>query len=95
MKVDYCTFEYDDNWFGEITIKDDNTEKNIDVEIVGGDDSNIPEDGKQALEFFLDNYKKYKEVLLEKIVDYYDLLKVNWGPDEERFPDLKESKDIY
>lgn len=51
-----------------------------------------------ALEFFIDNYDKYKEVILEAVYDYYDYRKSAWGgddPDDPKYPVVKNAEEVY
>lgn len=100
MKVDYTKFEYEasgKSWYGEITINTNGTLKEIYVRMY--DDTNekgkIPQAGKDALEFFIDNYDKYKEAILEAVYDYYDYRKSAWGGDDPKYPDVKNAEEVY
>ena len=100
MKVDYTKFEYEasgKSWYGEITINTNGTLKEIYVRMY--DDTNekgkLPQAGKDALEFFIDNYDKYKEVILEAVYDYYDYRKSAWGGDDPKYPDVKNAEEVY
>ena len=60
MKVDYTKFKYMDaveSWFGKITVNTNNTSKEISVRIIDDMDDlgKLPQAGKDALEFFIDN----------------------------------------
>ena len=100
MKVDYTKFEYEasgKSWYGEITINTNGTLKEIYVRMY--DDTNekgkLPQAGKDALEFFIDNYDKYKEVILEAVYDYYDYRRSAWGGDDPKYPDVKNAEEVY
>ena len=103
MKVDYTKFKYSDaveQWYGEITINTNDTSKKIKVRIIDDLDDlgKLPQAGKDALEFFIDNYDKYKEVILEAVYDYYDYRKSAWGgddPDDPKYPDVKNAEEVY
>ena len=103
MKVDYTKFEYMDaveSWFGKITVNTNNTLKEISVRIIDDlDDLGVlPQAGKDALEFFIDNYDKYKEAILKAAYEYYDERKTTWGgddPDEPMYPDVKNAEEVY
>ena len=95
--VDYSKFEHPyehGNWHGEISVKDGNSSKKIDVEIQSGDDGNIPDTSKKTLEFFLNNYEKYKEALSETIFEYYQQCREDWGatePDDSDYPEVENA----
>ena len=103
MKVDYTKFKYMDaveSWFGKITVNANNTSKEISVRIIDDlDDLGVlPQAGKDALEFFIDNYDKYKAAILEAVYEYYDERKTKWGgddPDEPMYPDVKNAEEVY
>ena len=100
MKVDYTKFEYEasgKSWFGEITINTNGTLKEIDVRMYydSNEKGKIPQAGKDALEFFIDNYDKYKEVILEAVYDYYDYRRSAWGGDDPKYPDVKNAEEVY
>lgn len=94
MKVDYSKFERDESLYGEVTVKDiDGSEKTIKVELVENEDEEIPEAEKETLEFFIDNYLKYKQFLLKPIFEYYQKCRKAWGaaaPDDRKFPEISE-----
>ena len=74
MKVDYSKFgrEFEwENWFGEVDINDGDRVNTVSVEISQGEDNEIPEELKKKLEFFIENYHRYKEVLSDPIFKYY------------------------
>ena len=104
MKVDYTKFEYVGRnlyaWFGTITVNTNGTSKEISVCIYDDSDNRgvLPQAGKDALEFFIDNYDKYKEAILEAVYDYYDYRKSAWGgddPDEPMYPDANSAEEVY
>ena len=100
MKVDYTKFKYSDaveQWYGEITINTNDTSKKIKVRIIDDLDDlgKLPQAGKDALEFFIDNYDKYKEAILEAVYDYYDYRKSAWGGDDPKYPDVKNAEEVY
>ena len=103
MKVDYTKFKYMDDvesWFGKITVNTNNTSKEISVRIIDDLDDlgKLPQAGKDALEFFIDNYEEYKKAILEAVYDYYDYRKSAWGgddPDDPKYPDVKNAEEVY
>ena len=57
------------------------------------EDEEIPEAEKETLEFFIDNYLKYKQFLLKPIFEYYQKCRKAWGvaaPDDRKFPEVSE-----
>ena len=79
---------------------DGDTLKAVMVEIQPGNCASIPEAAKETLEFFFDNYSKYKEVLAEAILEYYYECKASWGPDDPddpddpKFPEVKDEEEL-
>ena len=100
MNVDYSRLKRKNknaNWLGPISFNDGNTVKDIMVEIQPGNCAGIPEAAKEVLEFFFDNYPKYKEVLAEPILEYYFECKSSWGPDDPddpMFPEVKDAEEL-
>ena len=99
MKVDYSKFERDESLYGEVTVKDiDGSEKTIKVELVENEDEEIPEAEKETLEFFIDNYLKYKQFLLKPIFEYYQKCRKMWGAiasDDQKFPEISDINKMY
>ena len=100
MKVDYSRLKRKNknaNWIGPISFNDGNTVKDITVEIEPGTCADIPEAAKEVLEFFFDNYPKYKKALAEPILEYYYECKYSWGPDDPddpKFPEVKDAEEL-
>ena len=87
-KIDFSTFkkseyEYDYSMFGNIKINDGGVIKDISVELCPDDDDKIPDSSKEALQFFVDNYEKYREIYLPTMLKYYQDLRSCLGYDEE------------
>lgn len=99
MKVDYSKFERDESLYGEVTVKDfDGSEITIKAELVENEDEEIPEAEKETLEFFVDNYLKYKQFLLKPIFEYYQKCRKAWGAiaaDDRRFPEISDMNKMY
>jgi len=98
MKVDYSKFERDESLYGEIIIDDDGNKRKLKVELVENEDEEIPESEKETLEFFLNNYSKYKEFLLKPIFEYYQKQRKAWGavePDDPKFPEVNDMSKMY
>ena len=103
MKVDYTKFEYEasgKSWYGDIIVNTNGTLKEIAVRMYDDkkEKGKLPQAGKDALEFFIDNYDKYKEAILEAVYDYYDECKTTWGgddPDDPKYPDVKNAEEVY
>ena len=97
MKVDYSKFgrEFEwENWFGEVDVNDGESVNTISVEISQGEDDKIPEESKKKLEFFIDNYQKYREFLLEPIFKYYKSRRATLGindPNDSLYPEVENS----
>ncbi|MBR5372533.1 MAG: hypothetical protein IK130_10005 [Oscillospiraceae bacterium] len=77
MKIDFSKFheseyQYDDSIYGVITLNDGGVQKDIDVEICPDDDEKIADSSKDELQFFVDNYEKFREVYLEALLCYYE-----------------------
>jgi len=98
MKVDYSKFELGINFCADVIIEDGGTEKTIEAQIQPDQKHEIPESGKEKLEFFLDNYSKYKQFLLVPIFEYYQDRRNEWGatePDDELYPEVKDMNKMY
>ena len=97
MSIDYSKFEFGKrthNWFGKIRLDDPDIKKEISVEISSAEDYSLPESGKASLEFFLENYPKYKQIMLEAILEYYQDRRDEYGIDDPDDPDMPEVNDI-
>ena len=97
MKIDYSTFEFGQrshNWYGKIKLDDPDVKKEISVAISPADDYSLPDSGKAFLEFFLENYPKYKQILLEAILEYYQDRRDEYGIDDPNDPDMPEVNDV-
>ncbi len=86
--IDFSTFkkseyEYDYSIFGMITVNDSGVMREIDVEIEPDDDDEIADSSKQALQFFADNYDKYREIYLNAVLEYYQDSRSQLGYDSE------------
>lgn len=98
MIVDYSKFERGINFCADVIIEDGGSEKTIEAQIQPDQKHEIPESGKETLEFFLDNYSKYKQFLLEAIFEYYQDCRDEWGatePDDELYPEVKDMNKMY
>ena len=98
MKVDYSKFELGINFCADVIIEDGGSEKTIEAQIQPDPKHEIPESGKEKLEFFLDNYSKYKQFLLVPIFEYYQACRNEWGatePDDELYPEVKDMNKMY
>ena len=95
--VDYSKFEREfdwENWFGKVNINDGECDNTIIVEISQGVDDRIPEEAKKELEFFIENYPKYKETLSEPIFKYYKSRRATLGitdPDDSLYPEIENA----
>ena len=69
--------------FGKIKINDGGVMKEISVELCPNDDDKISDSSKEALQFFVDNYEKYREIYLPTMLKYYQNLRSCLGYDEE------------
>ena len=86
--IDFSTFkkseyEYDYSIFGMITVNDGGVMREINVEIEPDDDDEIADSSKQALQFFADNYDKYRQIYLEAVLEYYQDRRSQLGYDSE------------
>ena len=96
MNVDFNKFEFGKrtlNWFGKIKLDDPDIKKELKVEISSADDNSLPDSAKESLAFFLDNYEKYKQILLESIFEYYQDRRDEYGIDDPNDPDMPEVND--
>ena len=97
MIIDYSKFgrEFEwENWFGEVDINDGDRVNTVSVEISQGEDNEIPEELKKRLEFFIENYHRYKEVLSEPIFKYYKSKRATLGitdPNDPLYPEIKDA----
>ena len=98
MKVDYSKFESGVYLHGKVVIEEEDSNKEITAQLEPDDNGEIPDVEKKTLEFFLDNYSKYKQFLLEPIFEYYKECRDEWGdvePDDELFPEVKDKNKMY
>ena len=84
MKIDFSTFherdnKYDQRIFGKITVDDGGFQREIDVEIRPDMHRKICESSKEELQFFADNYEKYREIYLDALLSYYQELRTGLG----------------
>ena len=80
-KIDFSTFkkseyQYDYSMFGNIKINDGGVMKEISVELCPNDEEKISDSSKEALQFFADNYEKYREIYLPQLLEYYQNLRI-------------------
>lgn len=85
MRIDYTTFEFSHGWYGEVADPISNT--NIIVHISSSDGEQIPDECKEALEWFVENYETMQDELLNKIFEYYCEERENLGYDVEENDD--------
>lgn len=96
-KIDFSTFkksdyQYDYSHYGNIKINDGGVIKEISVELSPDDDEKIADSSKEALQFFVDNYDKYREIYQHALYEYYQELRSTLGYDnieaaeEDSFP---------
>ena len=84
MKIDFSTFhasdhKYDYSLCGTITVDDGGFQREIEVEIRPDINGNIFESSKEELQFFADNYDKYREINLDALLSYYQELRTGLG----------------
>jgi hypothetical protein len=79
MKVDYSTFEEDESLWGKVTVIDGGKEQNVSVELMPNEYIEVTDATKRSLEYFIDNYEKYKAAALKAAVYYYDRCRSEWG----------------
>lgn len=95
MKIDYSRFEYKGAWYGEAA--DELSNNKITVKISSGDSKAIPDESKEALEWFTENHEAMQDELLEKILEYYCDERINLGYDTEEnedFPSVSSTDEI-
>ena len=90
--IDLSTFhpseyEYDFSIFGTITVDDGGIQREIDVEICPDDNEKITDSSKEELQFFADNYNKYREIYLDALLKYYERRRINLGYNGEEEQD--------
>ncbi|MBQ8965401.1 hypothetical protein [Ruminococcus sp.] len=98
MIVDYSKFERGINFCADVIIEDGGSDKTIEAQIQPDNNHEIPESGKETLEFFLVNYSKYKQFLLDHIFEYYQKQRKSWGtvePNDPKFPEVKDKNKMY
>ena len=84
MKMDFSTFHasdfrYDYSLYGTIKVGDGSFQREIEVEIRPDINGNIFESSKEELQFFADNYDKYREIYLDALLSYYQELRIGLG----------------
>ncbi len=98
MIVDYSKFESGVYLHGKVVIEEEDSNKEITAQLEPDDNGEIPDVEKKTLEFFLDNYSKYKQFLLEPIFEYYKECRDECGatePDDKLFPEVKDKNKMY
>lgn len=76
-------FEYCGTWYKNMRIIYANNEVDVDVQINGYDEDEMPENGKKALLSFLDDMDNTLMAVLEGIFEYYQERREELGYDEE------------
>lgn len=90
-------FEYYGAWFKKMTITFAGADVEVDIQINGYDEEEIPEKGKDALVSFLENTDKSLSIILEGILGYYQCRRTELGYDIEinsEYPDYKNCDQI-
>lgn len=97
MKINYDQFEYDGEWWGKVDFNIGNTVLNVGVKMVIDEEDTIPEEYKNALEWYIDNAESFQDVLLNEILKYYCKERIELGYDEspdDRFPGVSDVSEI-
>ena len=84
MKIDLTEFhkrdfKYDHTLYGKITIDDGGSQRDIEAEIRPDINGTIHESSKEELQFFVDNYEKYREIYLDALLSYYQEYRTGLG----------------
>ena len=84
MKIDLTAFhkrdfKYDHTLYGKITIDDGGSQRDIEAEIRPDINGTIYESSKEELQFFVDNYEKYREIYLDALLSYYQEYRTGLG----------------
>ena len=85
-------FEFDGAWFGETTVNFAGKDVDIEIEIDGYDDVQIPENSKTALLSFLEDMDNIMPAVIESIFEYYHTTRKELGYDTEYNPDYPDYK---
>ena len=83
-------FEYYGAWFKKMSVIFSGAEVEVDIQINGYDDEEIPAEGKSALLLFLNSLDKYLPIILEGIFEYYQCKREELGYDIEKNSDYPE-----
>ncbi len=90
-------FEYYGAWYKKINITFAGVSADVDVQINGYDEEEIPEKGKSAIISFLSDMDKFLYTILEGILEYYNNKREELGYDDENdfeYPYLKHCNQI-
>lgn len=90
-------FEYYGAWFKKMRVTFAGAEVEVDVQINGYDEEEIPDKGKSALISFLDNMDKSISTILEGILEYYQGKREELGYTIEKnseYPEFKNCNQI-
>lgn len=90
-------FEYCGAWFKKMSIPFAGTCVDVDVQINGYDEAEVPTKGKAVLSSFLNDVNKLFPVIVEGVFKYYRDRREELGYDIENnsdYPDLKDPEQI-
>lgn len=88
-------FEYCGAWYKNMPINYANKTSDVDVQIYGYDEDEMPEEGKAAFLSFMENMDETVSVVLESILEYYCELREELGYDEDNeYPEYKDCDEI-
>ena len=79
MKIDYSTFEEDESLWGKVTVTYGGEEKTVSAELRPNEEIEVTDATKRSLEYFVDNYEKYKSAVLHAALEYYGRCRSEWG----------------
>ena len=96
MEKIFDTFEFDGAWFGEMKLNFAGKDYEIEIQIDGYDEDEMPEDGKAALVSFVENMDEALPAIKDSLFEYYHERKKEYGYDEndEEYPDYETFEQV-
>lgn len=89
-------FEYCGAWYKNMRINYANSDVDVDIQINGYDEVEMPESGKEALISFLEDMDETLEDVLDGIFEYYREVREEFieDDDSDEYPDYSDSREI-
>lgn len=87
MKHNFEKLVYNGAWFGKLEVVFNGVKCNIDLQIDGYDETCVPEDGKEALNSFLQCMQSLEFYIGDETLKYYKKLRKQLGYDVDKNED--------